>query len=111
MPKLANWPLVGKSGKSYAFEVYELGTVFKRLGGVYVVSKREVDSTGKGSHEVIYIGQSGDLSVRFDSHQKAHCFTNNKANCISIHLESSEEARLEIEADLLGANPNAPCNG
>jgi hypothetical protein len=110
MPKVADWPITGGSGKKYDFEVYAWGTAFKSIGAVYVVSKRDVDTTGKGTHEIIYIGQSGDLSERFDGHHKAQCFRNHNANCISIHLEGSEDARFTIEADLLAANPRTPCN-
>lgn len=110
MPKLASWPLAGASGKTYDFEVYDWSTVFKAIGAVYVVSKREVDPNGKGSHEIIYIGQSGDLSERFENHHKIECFRRRGANCVSVHAENSQNARLQIEGDLLAGHPNTPCN-
>ena len=107
----ANQPqtLTGKSGKKYKFLVYALGTEFKPVGAVYAITKRVPNRAG-GSHTVIYIGQTADLSERFDDHHKATCFTRNGANCIGVHQEASEARRLAIEKDLIDAY-DPPCNG
>ncbi len=110
MAKLADAAFAGASAKKYTFGVYPIGTSFKALGGDYVITRRTVDQDGHGSHFIIYIGQTGDLSTRFDNHHKAQCFKNNNANCICVLLESGEKARLAIETDLCRANEDAPCN-
>jgi len=108
MAKLADTTFSGSTGQ-YDFEVYPLGTDFKNVGAVYIISRRTVDVQGKGTHTFIYIGQTGDLSERFDNHHKAKCFKENNANCICVHLESNERSRRAIEGDLVARNPT-PCN-
>lgn len=111
MSEIGTLTLVGASGKEYIFNVYPIDTEFKALGAVYYISKRTEKPDGSGgSHEQIYIGETGDLSDRFDSHHKADCFKDHNANCISIHQESNEQTRLVIESDLVKAY-DPPCNG
>lgn len=109
MAKIADASWKGQSGAKYDFAVYPLGTDFKPLGAVYIVTKRTVKD-GSGTHDFIYIGQTEDLSTRFDDHHKDACFTKHGANCISVHLNSSESQRLDIETDLCRLH-NPPCNG
>ena len=109
-PTPATLELTGASGRKYAFLVYPWGTTFKQLGGVYAVTRAVPNQTGRETHSIIYVGQTGDLSERFDDHHKAACFSKHSANCICVHVESSEKTRLAIEADLIAAY-NPPCNG
>ena len=111
MSKIGTMTLTGGSGKKYQFNVYPLDTEFKALGAVYYISKRtkKADDTG-GTHEQIYIGETGDLSDRFDNHHKEECFAIYEANCVSIHQESDERTRLDIESDLIDPY-DPPCNG
>ena len=109
MSRIADAEFTGKSG-SYSFGVYPWGTDFTAIGAVYVITKRTADADTKGTHHFIYLGQTADLSERFDNHHKASCFTKNGANCICIHLEGNEKTRLAIESDLIAGN-DTPCNG
>ncbi len=106
----ATLELSGASGKKYTFTVYAWGTEFKSLGGVYAVSRAESNQRGGQTHNVIYVGQTGDLSERFDDHHKAACFQKHSANRICVMVEGNEQTRLAIERDLI-ANYNPPCNG
>lgn len=110
MAKLGVLTLTGASGTKYQFNVYSYDTKFKEMGAVYYISKRTKKSDGTGSHTKIYIGQTEDLSERFDDHHKEECFKKHGANCKSIHAESSEQKRLAIESDLIDAL-TPPCNG
>ncbi|MEI8341203.1 MAG: hypothetical protein WCH43_06660 [Verrucomicrobiota bacterium] len=110
MPKLCDLILTGASGKKYTLEAYPLSTTFKALGGIYAISKRILNQDKTGTHTVLYVGQTGDLSARFNDHHKEDCWTRNSANCISILLEGTEARRLAIESDLVNAI-NPPCNG
>ena len=110
MEKTATLILTGALGIKYTFNVYPYGTKFKAIGAVYYISKRTEKADGTGSHDKIYIGETEDLSVRFDNHHKEPCFKMHNANCISIYQESDEEKRLIIEKDLIDAL-NPPCNG
>ena len=95
--------LRGASGASYTFQVFPWGTAFKPLGAVYVVLKTAPDG-------IIYIGQTGDLSERFDNHHKALCFGRCGRTHIGVLLENLESRRLANETDLVRAyQPH--CNG
>lgn len=98
--------VTGASGTQYEFEVYPWGTSFKPLGGVYLVLRKQL--TGK--YDLLYIGQTGDLSERFDNHHQAPCFNRNGKTHIAVRLESSEPRRLNIETDLIQGN-RTNCNG
>jgi len=92
-----NVKVAGVSGTQYEFGVYPWGTSFNSIGGVYLVLKKQVS----GKYDLLYIGQTGDLSERFDNHHKAPCFTRNGKTHIAVKAESSEQKRLNIETDLI----------
>jgi len=81
----ATLELTGASGRKYAFLVYPWGTPFKALGGVYAVTRGTANQSGGQTHTIVYVGQTGDLSERFDDHHKAACFGRNKANCMCAY--------------------------
>ena len=108
--KLSTLTLTGASGKEYDFDVYRADANWAEdIACVYYVSKRTVDSNGKGSHSVIYIGETENLKDRHADHHKQKCFEEHGYNCISIHHESNAKARLQIESDLVEAL-HPPCN-
>ena len=109
MIKIGTITLRGLSGNKYDFNVYKWGTGFKGFGAVYYISKRVVKSDGTVSHKKIYIGQTGNMSDRFDDHHKAQCFVDNGVNSISIHQDDDKDSRLEKEADLISTH-EPPCN-
>ena len=99
-----NWP--GESGKSYKYWIYPVGHSLKAAGGNYIFAKE----TKPGYWTPIYIGQTGDLSERFDNHHKKDCIKREGATHIHAHLESSESVRLDEETDLV-RKWSPPCNG
>ena len=106
----ATLELTGASGRKCAFLVYPWGTEFKAVGSVYAVTRATPNQTGGETHSIIYVGQTADLSERFDAHHKAACFSKHSANRICVHVEGVEQTRLAIEADLI-ASYKPPCNG
>ncbi|MCK5232542.1 MAG: GIY-YIG nuclease family protein [Desulfobulbaceae bacterium] len=62
-----------------------------------------------GRYTILYVGQTGDLSERFDDHHKGACFNRNGSTHIGIKPESVEKTRLAIETDL-ARNYNPVCN-
>jgi len=96
----------GASGTAYEFEVHAWGTQLRAIGGVYLVLKKPPSD----DYKVLYVGQTGDLSERFDNHHKESCFTRNGRTHIGARVEESEARRLAIEADLI-RKYSPPCNG
>jgi hypothetical protein len=98
------WP--GESGKTYRYFIAPMGTPLKAEGGNYIFSKE----TKPGTWTPIYIGQTGDLNIRFDNHHKADCIRNAGATHIHQHLSGDEKSRLAEETDLV-RKWKPPCNG
>jgi hypothetical protein len=105
MVKQASVTLTGVSGRSYNFEVFPWGTQFNRVGAVYTVLRRRPE----GNYDILYIGETGDLSERFDDHHKQACFNRNGKTHLGVRPEPSESGRLAIETDLV-RNYKTPCN-
>lgn len=105
MVQQAKLPLVGATKRSYGFQVYTWGTNFNRAGAVYAVLKQ----TSPGRYQVIYIGQTGDLSQRFNDHHKQGCFDRNGKTHIGVYPEPTESKRFDVETDLV-RNYNPTCN-
>jgi len=110
MAKFGTVTFTGASEAKYEFNAYPWGTSFKKdYGAVYFVTKRDKDSKGGYSHKRVYVGQTEDMSTRFDDHHKQDCFERHSANCICVYGEQDEDTRLEIEQDLID-NYDPPCN-
>ncbi len=110
-----NMTLQGASGKSYIFNLYgyssfdQLKNAFKPLAAIYVFSQRYLDD-GTYRHRLIYLGQTGDLSTRYDNHHKEEDINAKYGNCIWIHVfNGTEKERESAEKDLL-ASYDFPCN-
>jgi hypothetical protein len=109
MAKIGTATAKGKSGKSYEFNVYPIDQAFKGIGAVYVVARQYKNTDGEDAYQAIYVGQTDDLSTRFNNHHKSDCFAKHKANCICTHVDDDEDSRLAKEGDLIkGLDP--PCN-
>jgi len=98
-------PASGVSGKQYSFKMYPWGTQFKALGAVYLILHE-----GNPRFDLLYVGQTDDLSTRFDNHHKQPCFDRNRRTHIAVLVEQSEAARLRIESDLI-QKYKPGCNG
>ena len=108
MTKIATATFQGASGK-YSFEVYPADTNFNPVGAVYVFSKRVVAANGRGTHDLLYIGQTDSLANRIPNHEKWEPVSSYGANCVCVHRDDDEQSRFKKETDLLIGN-NAPCN-
>ena len=104
MAKETTVTLKGASGRSYDIDVYPWGTSFKAVGAVYIILKKS-----DTNFSVLYIGQTGDLSERFDNHHKRPCFDRHSKTHIGIHPVSSKSHRFDIETDLV-RNYSPVCN-
>jgi hypothetical protein len=124
LAKINDATFTGQSGTKYSFNVYpfsgpprimvpvlaSLDPAFKGVSGVYAVTRRYKNSNGGYSHEIIYVGETGDLSTRFYNHHKTGCFEQHEANCFCTIRDDDADSRLSKEADLIKKH-NPPCNG
>ncbi len=58
----------------------------------------------------IYIGETGDLSDRFDNHHRMPCIKREGATHICAHKSSDNESIRKAEEDDVIANYNPICN-
>ena len=99
-----NWE--GLSGKSYKYYIHPICS-FKAAPGNYIFASKSFS----GEWIPIYIGQTSDLSERFDNHHKATCIIDHGATHIHVHVSSDDEnVRREEEQDLIDLY-QPPCNG
>jgi hypothetical protein len=109
MGKIADAVFTGASGDTYLFDVYTLDTSFNNIGAVYIFSRRKVEGGDKGTHKVLYIGSAKELKDRIAYHEGWQCLERYGVNCICVHPEKNESARLTKEGDLIRAI-QTPCN-
>lgn len=96
----------GRSGRSYTYYIYPIGTPLKKVPGNYVFARE----TKPRRWTPIYVGETGDLSERFDNHHKMTCIKAKGATHIHAHASSAvaQERRSE-ERDIIG-KWSPPCN-
>ncbi|MBN2581393.1 MAG: hypothetical protein JXB10_20595 [Pirellulales bacterium] len=110
MASLGKTVIKGGSGKTYRFRVYPLGTKFRKISGVYVITNRYHNEGTGYRHKTLYIGQTEDFSMPIDRHDKAQEFMQHGANCICVQSDASEDSRTVKAQDLVAAlHPR--CNG
>lgn len=101
-----NCTWIGKSGQKYRYRIYPVRTDFKTVPGNYIFAKRKAN----GYWVPVYIGETGDLSERFDNHHAALCINLNGATHIHAHKSSTNrQVRLNEETDLR-QNYSPHCN-
>ncbi len=103
-----NWR--GQSGNTYTFNLYNIGTFFKSVPGVYIFVKTETDD----ELSPIYVGEAEDLKDRLttnlENHHKYDCVMNRGATHICTRtVRGGKEARLDLETDLRQSY-QPPCN-
>ena len=89
----------GISGKKYKYWIYDIGyDKFDPVPANYIFTKEPKPRT----HEPIYIGETEDISERFDYHHKIDCIRRNGATHIHAHKSNSDkEIRCLEESDLI----------
>jgi hypothetical protein len=97
----------GVSGREYTYSIYRIGTQFKAVPGNYIFARE----TSPRVFAPIYVGETSDLSERFDNHHKMPCIYRNGATHIHVHTSyGGAEARRAEEQDIRW-KWNPPCNG
>ena len=100
MASLGKVKLTSASGKLYRFRVFPLGTRFKSISGVYLISRRATRAEGGHRHKILHVGHTEDFSQPFDGYRKAKELVRYGANCICVQTDTSAESRCKKEQDL-----------
>jgi hypothetical protein len=87
----------GKSGRTYVYHVYPIGTSFMEEPGNYIFCK--LNAAGQWLPQ--YIGQTENLNQRLGKHEKEACAKRNGATHIHAHLSPLVALRLAEEKDLI----------
>ena len=107
-PKISEAIFRGKKSL-YSFEVFPLTAELEETSGIYVISKRKTDKSGKSHHAFVCIGQTDSITGEIKKHQKGKCVKQHAANVVCLLKESNEKNREKIEADLKAAHATV-CN-
>jgi hypothetical protein len=97
----------GKSGERYRFQVLPIGTAFKPLAAVYVVTKRTFDDrtfTTKASHQPLAIGETANLAATFLAKSELKALVAKGADHICVCAVPEQERRSRMERDLIEGN-------
>jgi hypothetical protein len=97
----------GKSGERYRFQVLPIGTAFKAVAAVYVVTKRTFDDrtfTTRASHQPLAIGETLNLAATFLGKSEVKTLTAKGANFICVCAIADPERRSRVERDLIEGN-------
>lgn len=89
----------GVSGNKYRFLMYPRATRFQGgYAGLYIYAKE----TTPGRFTPVYIGQTSDLNVRLNNHDKEEEVGRAGATVVCVRVSSGgEQARLAEEKDLI----------
>ena len=96
----------GQSGEKYKYYIYRLDATHNAVPANYIFAKETRPSFWKP----IYIGETEDISERFDYHHKIDCIRREGATPIYTHKSSEDKkVRCAEESDLV-SKCKPPCN-
>lgn len=101
----------GHSGRTYTFTQFsfddfdDIKGSLPNCGGIYVFTHAVQDN----DQNPVYCGQTDDFSYRFYNHHQEPCIRRNHANRIALMRVDDQEARDEIEVDIINRY-NFSCN-
>ena len=98
------WP--GQLGQKYRYGIHPIGTNFEKAAGNYIFANEPIPNRW----DPVYIGETADLSERFDNHHAMPCIRQNVATHIHVHTnQQGDDARRAEEDDIIAAY-NPVCN-
>lgn len=108
MAKYGDIMLSGKSGAKYRFQSWPLRTRFRSIGAVFSVTKRqclfENKTFHRANHEVIYIGQTANMSNPMGTLSQLDSFEKHGADCVCVYPAADEALRAQMVEDLIAAH-------
>ena len=105
MAKFGNLMMSGKSGEKYCFQTWSYNTRFRSVGAVFFVSKRLFNDKNfhRASHQIIYIGQTANMSEPMGPVTQLEAFEKQGVNCVCVYAAADEAQRVNILEDLIAA--------
>jgi hypothetical protein len=100
MASLGKVTLTSASGERYRFRVFPLGTRFRSISGVYLITRRVTRVEGGHRHKILHVGGTEDFSKPFEGCRKAPDLVRFGANCVCVQSDVSAESRRKKERDL-----------
>lgn len=98
------WP--GDTGLCYRYEIYPLGATLAARPGNYIFAKELTPH----NWTPVFVGETDDMSLRFDTHPRRECIARNGATHIHAHInDGGDEARRD-EKCAIWRRFNPPCN-
>ena len=88
-------------GPAIRFYVYPIGQALSTVGAVYVITRRYKNSGSGISHDVLYVGDTLNLSLTLLNHPKWDCLIRGSANCIGAHIDEDQNSRVAKREDLI----------
>ena len=96
----------GKSGKEYPYNIHKLDVTHSAVPANYVFTRITPD----GTFAPIYVGETGDISERFDWHHKWDCIVENEVSHICTHRSSDDPKIRQAEEQDIIYNYSPTCN-
>jgi hypothetical protein len=103
MASLGKVTFTSKNGDKHRFKVFPLSTRFRKMGGVFLITRRRHCNQGGYRHKILYIGSTEDFSQPFEAHLKAQTLKRIGANCICVQSDQSQESRQGKQCELIAA--------
>lgn len=95
LPEIPTIEWVGESGKVYQYWTYPLGVAFDANPGNYIFSMKITH----GVFRVLYVGETDDLSKRFDDPHNLVGFHSSGVTHVHVHASPCEALCRRVEAD------------
>ena len=97
---------LGKSGRTYLYKIYEVGTLFESVPGNFVFAR----AITPHRWIPVYIGETSRMNERFEMRKQWWCIIRYNATHIHVHSgDPDDEKRFAEVSDLL-AGYKTPCN-
>jgi hypothetical protein len=98
------WP--GDTGLFYKYEIYPIETTFVATPGNYIFAKEATPH----HWTPVYVGETHDLSLRFDARHRGECITKYGATHIHAHVNDSGNKARQDEECAIRRQWKPPCN-
>lgn len=106
MGKIGEIEWDGITGKKYRYHIYPIAESHNAVPANYLFAKKNAD----GQYSPIYVGETGDISERFDSHHKMPCIKQRGATHLCTHKSSEDATVRRLEEQDIKKKLHPPCN-